>query len=162
MVQSDTYLDIFWAWNFNCFFQRCRLHINFVIQGVSVAKSVFPWRWVLPGHVFNIEINLVQSGAQKRLFAKKCGCTYVCLFSWTNESFPETGLHFSLKSTKFLRNDTPARRLRPKKKKCWFRVTRPTLFFPADPKTFYSFLGGGNKKKEKKAHFANPTKTKGK
>ena len=43
-----------------------------------------------------------------------------------------------------------------KKKKCWFRVTRPTLFFPADPKTFYSFLGGGE------GTFCEPTKTKGK
>ena len=41
--------------------------------------------------------------------------------------------------------------LRKKKKKCWFRVTRPTLFFPADPKTFYSFLGR-EKKEEKKRH----------
>ena len=32
-----------------------------------------------------------------------------------------------------------------KKIKNWFRVTRPTLFFPADPKTVYSFLGGGGK-----------------
>ena len=38
--------------------------------------------------------------------------------------------------------------VRPKKKICWFRVTRPTLFFPADPKTFYSFLGKKKKKKK--------------
>ena len=61
-----------------------------------------------PGNVFNLEINLVQSGAKKRLFDKiRFVDVPSCLYRWTNVSFPETGLHFSLKSAKSLRNDTP-------------------------------------------------------
>ena len=49
-----------------------------------------------PWNIFNLEINLVQSGAKNNHpFWQEC-----CLFHKTNVSFPETGLHFSLKSAR--------------------------------------------------------------
>ena len=79
-------------------------------RGLLVAESVFPRRRVAPCHrgpgaapaanVFNLEINLVQSGAQKRPCDKIFRCTYI-FFSLNECEFP------SLKSAKSLRNDTP-------------------------------------------------------
>ena len=92
MVQSGTYLDIFRTWNYNRFFLGCREHINFMIQGFS-GQVFFPEEECSSGHVFNLEINLVQSGAPPKLLAKIFGCA-TCLFCWTNAIFPETGLIF--------------------------------------------------------------------
>ena len=37
----------------------------------------FPEDEFSPGNVFHLEINLVQSGAKRRLFDKICGCIYM-------------------------------------------------------------------------------------
>ena len=50
------------------------------------------------------------------------------VFRWTNVSFPETGLHFSLQSAKSLRNDIPAiLTLRPPAPTRWLMNSGPSL-----------------------------------
>ena len=77
-----------------------------MIQGSEWPKVFFPEDECSPGHVFNLEINLVQSEAKKNFLPRFLDVP-TCLFRWTNEIFPETGLHFFLKSAKSLRNGTP-------------------------------------------------------
>ena len=72
-----------------------------------MTKVFFPEDECSPGHVFNVEINLMQSGAKKKTLCQDFWM-YLRLFHSTNGIFPETGLHFSLKSAKSLRNGTPA------------------------------------------------------
>ena len=54
-----------------------------MIQGFSGQKCFFPEDECSPGNVFH----LVQSGAQKRLFDKIFGCTYMS-FSLNECEFP--------------------------------------------------------------------------
>ena len=82
-----------------------------------------------PGNVFNPCIN--QFGAiwsPKKTFWQYFWSTCPTVFRWTNVSFPETGLHFSLQSAKSLRNDIPAiLTLRPPAPTRWLMNSGPSL-----------------------------------
>ena len=69
------------------------------------AKSVFPWRRVLPWKCFSPRNQFGAIWSQKDFLTRFLDVP-TCLFRWTNISFPETGLHFSLKPAKSLRNGT--------------------------------------------------------
>ena len=60
-----------------------------------------------PGNGFNLEINLVQSGAKKDFLTRFLDVNVLFSLNGSDVSFLETGLHFSLKSVKSLRNDNP-------------------------------------------------------
>ena len=71
MVQSGTYLEnVYFGLEILTVFLRCRLHINFMIQGCQWSKVFFPEDECSPGpgNVFRLDINLVQSGAKKKTF----------------------------------------------------------------------------------------------